>query len=108
MAIKGNGPAPLDPKVIKTLLDLLSTDDDFRNLFQKDASAALLRAGYKPSATEGMRTGLAAPTLAGNCLQMKSTDSLASKEDISRERVKLEQSLNAVQHFVCPAELLAG
>lgn len=108
MATKGNGPAPLDPKVIKTLLDLLSTDDDFRSLFQKDASAALRQAGYTPPSTEGMKTGLAASASAGNCLQMQATDSLASKADIARERAKLESTLAMIQGFMCPAELLDG
>lgn len=106
MATKGNGPAPLDPNVIKTLLDLLSSDDDFRSLFQQDAGAALRQAGHKPPSTEGMKTGLAAPASAGNCLQMKSTDSLASKEDIARDRAKLESTLGMIQGFMSPAELL--
>lgn len=108
MATKGNGPAPLDPKVIKTLLDLLSSDDDFRSLFQKDANAALLQAGYKPPSAEGMKTGLAASASAGSCLQMQSTDSLASKEDIARDRAKLESTLAMIQGFLCPAELMGG
>ena len=47
---KGNGPAPLDPKVANKLLDLLSTDNDFRRLFKQDAHAALVQAGWKPAA----------------------------------------------------------
>lgn len=108
MATKGEGPAPLDPKVIQTLLDLLSTDDDFRSLFQKDANAALLQAGHRPPATEGMKTGLAATASAGNCLQMRATDSLASKEAIARDRAKLESTLGMIQGFMSPAELLEG
>ena len=39
---KGPPPAPLHPHVVNKLLDLLSTDDDFRDLFQRDAHAALV------------------------------------------------------------------
>ncbi|TWI05818.1 putative modified peptide [Luteimonas cucumeris] len=108
MAIKGNGPAPLDPKVIETLLDRLSTDDDFRSLFQKDAGAALREAGHMPPPAEGMKTGLAASASAGSCLQMRTTDRLASKDDIARDRAKLESTLAMIQGFMCPAELLDG
>ena len=51
---KGNGPAPLDPKVAKKLLDLLSTDNDFRRLFKQDAHAALVQAGWKPALPGGL------------------------------------------------------
>ena len=44
---KGPKPAPLDPKVIKKLLDKLATDNEFRRLFKKDAGAALAKVGYK-------------------------------------------------------------
>jgi putative modified peptide len=40
--------APLDPKVADRLLDLLSTDNEFRRLFKKDPQAALVKAGWKP------------------------------------------------------------
>lgn len=104
---KGPGPAPLDPKVIKKLLDLLSTDNEFRRLFKKDANAALIKAGHKPAIGSGLTTGLVAAPGAGSCLQMAATASIAPKDKIVRERAKLEQTLNAVQHFVCPAELMA-
>lgn len=104
---KANGPAPLDPKVIKKLLDLLSTDNEFRRLFKKDAGAALAKAGYKPPpVATGSRTLMAAAE-AGSCLQMSATASIAPKSKIVRERAKLEKCLNAIQHFVCPVELMA-
>lgn len=108
---KGNPPAPLDPKVIKKLLDLLSTDNEFRRLFKKDAHAALVKAGYRPPVTPPFpvpgpppSTPVAGP---GACLQMKATDSIAPKAKIIRERAKLEKSLNAIHQFFCPTELLA-
>jgi len=100
---KGNPPAPLQPQVVNKLLDLLTTDDDFRNLFVADVGAALAQAGYKEPAQSSL-TGSSAAS-AGSCLQLQSGTGLASKEDIAQERVKLEKALNAVQHFTCPAEL---
>jgi len=107
---KGNPPAPLQPQVVSKLLDLLSTDDDFRELFQTDARAALAQAGYMEPAGSGLASALAGGSLtsAASCLQLQGGASLASKESIMQERSKLEQSLNAVQHFDCPAELQAN
>lgn len=97
---KGNGPAPLDPKIAKKLLDKLSTDNAFRRLFKKDAAAALAQVGYKLEA---------GATSAGGCLQLKATDSIAPKAKIIRERAKLEESMTAPFNFTfaCPVELKA-
>lgn len=104
---KGPGPAPLDPKVVKKLLDLLSTDNEFRRLFKKDAQAALVQAGYKPPKGPPFQPPgppSVIPPVAGSCMQLRATDRIAPKAKIIRERAKLERSLNAVQHF----EPLAG
>lgn len=45
----GKKSEPLDPKVADKLLDLLSTDNEFRRLFKKDPLAALAKVGHKPS-----------------------------------------------------------
>ena len=93
MAVKkGKGPAPLDSKVARKLLDKLSTDNDFRRLFKKDAGAALAKVGYKPD------TGA---TAASGCMQLKSTDRIAPKAQIVSDRVKLERSMNSVINFDC-------
>lgn len=92
---KGPPPAPLHPRVARKLLDLLSTDDDFRDLFRRDAHAALVQAGYEaPAGTEST-----AGASGGGCMQLSGTDQLASKEQIARDRPKLEQSLSMVQSF---------
>jgi putative modified peptide len=104
---KGPGPAPLDPKVVKKLLDLLSTDNEFRRLFKKDAQAALVQAGYKPPKGPPFQPPGPPPVIppvAGSCMQLRATDRIAPKAKIIRERAKLERSLNAVQQF----EPLAG
>ena len=100
---KGNGPAPLDPKVVKKLLDLLSTDNEFRRLFKKDAQAALLKAGFKsPVALKGA----AAATSASACLQMTAGSRIATKSQITRDRQKLEQVLSVPFSFMCPVQAI--
>ena len=89
---KGAKPAPLDRKVAKKLLDKLSTDNDFRRLFKKDAGAALAQVGYKVEA---------GATSAAGCMQLASTDSIAPKAKILRDRAKLETTLNGVVNFDC-------
>jgi putative modified peptide len=95
---KGPGPAPLDPKVAKKLLDKMSTDNDFRRLFKKDAGAALAKVGYKVEA---------GATPAGGCMQLKAGDRIAPKAKIVRDRAKLEQSLNSVVSFTCAKDFRA-
>lgn len=96
-------PAPLHPRVAKRLLDLLSTDDDFRDLFQRDAHAALVHAGYEaPAGAEST------PEISGGaCMQLSGSEQLASKDEISRDRAKLESSLAMIQGFIGIAELKA-
>lgn len=100
---KGTAPAPLDPKVAKKVLNLLSTDNDFRRLFKQDAHAALLKAGWKPAAGAESTAAVSG----GQCLQLKAGDSIAPKAKIVRERAKLEQSLALPFSFACAAELKA-
>ena len=102
MDMKKVGAPALDRKVVDRLLDLLSTDDDFRRLFQKDAKAALLLAGHQPAAS----TDGAPAAEVWMCLQLKQGQGLASKASIARDRPKLERTLNAVVNFACPQELL--
>lgn len=100
---KGPAPAPLDPKVARKLLDLLSTDNEFRRLFKKDAHAALVKAGWKPPA--GAES--TATVSGGACLQLKAGERIAPKAKIMRERAKLEAGLAPPFKFACLAELKA-
>lgn len=104
---KGNPPASLDPKVVRKLLDLLSSDDNFRSLFQKDAHAALVQAGYSPASDSNLKSMDSEPSMqsGGSCLQLKDGATLASKEQVAAERAKLETALSGIQSFLCPAEL---
>jgi putative modified peptide len=109
MATKKGGPTePLHPKVVKTLLDRLSTDDAFRDLFQNDAHAALVEAGWEApaSAAAGLAPTDHAQLSGGSCLQLKDGAQLASKEQISQQRSKLEESLHAVVNFYAPQALI--
>lgn len=102
---KGPAPAPLDPKVARKLLDLLSSDNDFRRLFKKDAHAALAKAGYKAPA--GVAAQGVAATACGECMQLQPTDRIAPKAQIQRDRAKLEAAMNLPMRFIPPAELKA-
>jgi putative modified peptide len=107
---KGPGPTEaLHPKVVRNLLDRLSSDDDFRDLFSRDAHAALVEAGWKPSADAGasLTTTDAAALSGGNCLQLSAGATLASKEQIQARRGLLEDSLHAIVNFATPNELQA-
>ncbi|TWI05819.1 putative modified peptide [Luteimonas cucumeris] len=90
------GLPPIESKVVDKLLDLLSTDDAFRTLFMSNASAALEQIGYVQPEDSDLHAGL--------CLVVSN---LASKEDIIRDRTKLEKSLNSVVNFFVPKELQA-
>ncbi len=100
---KGPAPAPLDPKVSKKLLDLLSTDNEFRRLFKKDAHAALVKAGWKaPAGCEST-----AAVSGGACMQMKPGDRIAPKAKIIRERAKMVGGEPPPFRFDCPAAFKA-
>ncbi len=94
---KGPAPAPLKPQVAERLLDLLSSDDDFRALFKRDAHAALVQAGYEAPA--GSDATQAAALSGGACMQLAASDQLASKERFAADRQKLLRSLTLVQIF---------
>lgn len=100
---KGPAPAPLEPKVAKKLLDLLSTDNEYRRLFKKDAHAALVKAGWKaPAGCEST-----AATSGGECMQLKPGERIAPKAKIIRERAKLEEGVPPPFQFDCPAAFKA-
>ena len=100
----GKGPK-LDRKVVNKLLDKLSTDDDFRALFQDDPHAALVEAGWTPPEDTQGTDDMA--TLSGSgCLTMASGATLASKEDIAAQRDTLESALTLPFQFACPAALM--
>jgi len=94
---KGKGPHPMDPKVMKRLLDGLTTDDAFREKFAKDAKSALESIGYVAPTDDTAHLA--------SCIQLKAGTSLASADSISAARPKLESTLNSIVNFDCPAAL---
>jgi len=85
--------APLDPKVADRLLDLLSTDDGFREQFQRDPLAALRTIGYQ-SPVPGKMTAcglMPAPELEpfADC----KVEDLAPKEVILAARTQIRAML---------------
>ncbi|MFD0739856.1 NHLP-related RiPP peptide [Lysobacter koreensis] len=53
LSVAINGKNPLQPQVADRLLELLSTDNMFRDLFEKDPNAALAMLGH-PISTESI------------------------------------------------------
>ncbi len=79
---------PLDQEMATRLLDLLSEDDAFRELFAHDPEQALIQLGLSPEQ--------AALALRGeSCLRV--TTALASKEALRAARERLMQSLTCAQ-----------
>jgi putative modified peptide len=75
--------APLDPKIADKLLNLLSTDNEFRRLFKKDPKAALVKAGLKDDA---------ASSAVASCCQL---GRIAPKADVIKARDALREMLLA-------------
>lgn len=72
----------LSEDTVDALLDKLSSDDKFRDLFQKDPRQALAAVGHKPAADQTIAEG------AWMCMGVKQ---LASKEAISASREALRK-----------------
>ena len=106
MAIKKTGgakSAPLDPKVADKLLDLLSTDNEFRRLFKKDPQAALAKVGHPEAkaAVAALRKGppftppgppAVIPPTTASCCQVQR---IAPKADIIKARTELRIMLTS-------------
>nr|WP_277349189.1 MULTISPECIES: NHLP-related RiPP peptide [unclassified Streptomyces] len=74
----------IPPKVVDRPLDLLATDDDFRELFTQHRHAAQVQAGYEPSEEELREAS------AFTCLMV---DRLADEEAIADARDQLRSYL---------------
>lgn len=79
------------PEVADRLLDKLSTDDDFRDLFEKNPSAALRQVGYEPAAEHAGVRG-SDPAMCANLM-----NGLASKEAIRDGRETMKATLTSTQ-----------
>ncbi|HVQ32375.1 MAG TPA: NHLP-related RiPP peptide [Lysobacter sp.] len=98
---------PLEQKVVKKLLHKLSTDDNFRALFQRNPHAALVEAGWEAAPDETGTDAEMAEISGGSCLTMTNGATLASKEQIAARSATLEQELSVPFGFFCPPALLA-
>lgn len=90
----GAGHPPLDPTVADKLLQLLSTDDEFRELFVRDREAALTQVGYSEPANAS--------------IQCNTVSNIASKEDIAAAREELKQHLTSNAALTNPHCFEAG
>lgn len=88
-------PPALEPEVANKLLDLLSTNDEFRELFANDAKAALEVAGYVHSDER-----LPHPAVCFGAL----TGELASKSALSAARHRLFTNITQIQRMLCAFE----
>lgn len=94
---KGKGPHPMNPQVMKRLLDGLTTDEAFRAQFSRDPKAALESIGYEAPTDDSAHLA--------SCLTLREGTTLASAESIAADRTKLEATLNSIVNFDCPAAL---
>lgn len=85
---------PLDPKVAKKLLHLLSTDNAFRREFKKNPSAALVKLGHSAPAT---------PALACSSIM-----AIAPKKEIAASGIELAAHLTSVAALTNPHCFEAG
>lgn len=95
---------PLQPEVADKLLEKLSSDDDFRDLFQRDATAALAQVGHPP-AQKLVASGSYYPTDAFACM---TTTQLASKDAISQARQQLTGTLTGSGSHTDPHRFDSG
>lgn len=93
------GPDGLGAGVASRLLDLLSSDDDFRAHFERDPHSALAQIGHA-SMAEG-------PSSA-DCLSLKAGQTLAPKETFARDRERLQAALQLPMTFSDSTALSGG
>lgn len=88
--------APLEPKIVERLLDLLGDSDKFRELFQRNPMQALELIGYQEPveseslAADSLVPSGGAPLSIASCI---SVSELASKEAIQTARNEIRSML---------------
>jgi putative modified peptide len=85
--------APLEPKIADRLLDLLSTDDGFRDLFRDDPLAALRTIGYESPVPGKMTACGLMPAAELEPFADCKVEDLASKEIILAARTAIRAML---------------
>lgn len=99
----GDGHPPLSPEVADKLLDLLSKDNDFRALFQKDPTAALAQVGH-PQAQLLVGKGDYSPSAFG-CMVVAN---IAPKAEIDAARNEIKNFLTSAASHTNPHCFEAG
>lgn len=89
-------PFKLSEKTVDALLDKLSCDDDFRELFQKNPREALAAVGHAPAADSAVSEG------AWMCM---SVSQLASKDAIKASGDTLRKQLLTTKAIYNPVNL---
>lgn len=92
-------PSELSEKIVDSLLDKLSSDDSFREQFQKDPRQALASLGHAPAGDASVRSG------AWACMQVKQ---LAGKEAIRASRDEIRKQMLTAQAAAIPISLEAS
>ncbi|WP_295935699.1 NHLP-related RiPP peptide [uncultured Xanthomonas sp.] len=100
------GKIPLDEKVADRLLDLLSTDNQFRALFKKDPVAGLVQAGHIFAINKAENRTKEVQFLP--FLRCLLVGKLASKKEISRSRDDIRAFLTSAGTHTVVHALEAG
>jgi putative modified peptide len=87
--------APLDPQIADRLLDLLSTDDSFRERFEHDPRAALHEIGYESPMPAKMTACGSLPAPDPEALIDCKVENLATKEAIAAARDEIRAMLTS-------------
>lgn len=86
----------LSPEVADALLDKLSSDDAFRELFQKNPRAALKQVGHAPDDTHKRAASLTAESAGGDAgMCLSNMNGLADKEAIKAGRDQMRAYLTS-------------
>ena len=87
--LEGSKHEPLPLHVADRLLELLSSDDEFRTRFKKDPAAALAQVGHPSAEQYAGKEAIAK----GEPFYCMTTNELASKEEIQQSREELKSYL---------------
>lgn len=90
----GGAHPPLEPRVADKLLDLLSTDNQFRRLFKRDPHAALKEVGHELPP--------------GTTLTCMSVNRIAPKREIEASREQIKSQITAQGMYNTPHCFEAG
>lgn len=93
---KTDGHGTLPAKVVDQLLELLGSDDAFRERFQENPVAAFAEIGYVPEASSES----AGRPVEGQTLYCMTASQLASKEEIQQARTELKSYLTAQANHI--------